>query len=413
MLKAIINWLMGQGLLYTSASIVSVILVLIGILIIMFVLMRIFRTLLVKWIARIVEHSDTSWDDALLESKVFNRTEMLIPGLVAYFSAEIFRGWELWIGRISIAYMLLIGLLIVNAILNVLVNIYRGFEVAKKRPIGGYVQVVKIVILLAGSIVIVSVLLDQSPWVFLGSLGAASALILLVFQDTIMGFVASIQLIANNMVEVGDWIEMPAYNTDGDVLEVTVHTVKVQNWDKTISMIPTRALVNNSFRNWRGMSDAGGRRIKRALNIDMSSIGFMDDLQLRHVREIKLLEGYMKRKSDEIKVHNQALSISSDDVVNGRHLTNIGTFRAYVFEYLKNHTQIRQDMTLIVRQLPPGEFGLPLELYAFSADTDWANYEGIQSDIFDHLLAVMPEFGLRIFQNPTGYDMRQMGKMLQ
>ena len=236
---------------------------------------------------------------------------------------------------------------------------------------------------------------------------------MLVFRDSILGFVAGIQLAANRMVSVGDWIEMPAYGADGDVLEVALTTVKVQNWDKTITTIPTYALISESFKNWRGMSESGGRRIKRSVSIDMSSIKFCDLEMLERFEKIQYISGYIEQKKNELKDFNRAMSVDTASLVNGRRMTNIGTFRAYVQAYLQNHPKINKDMTFLIRQLPPTENGLPIEIYVFSNDKVWANYEAIQADIFDHVLAVVPEFDLRVYQNPTGADFRILNRAPQ
>ena len=244
----------------------------------------------------------------------------------------------------------------------------------------------------------------------LTGLGAMTAVLILVFKDSILGFVASMQLSMNDMVRIGDWIEMPKFGADGDVIDVTLHTVKVQNWDKTITTIPSYALISDSFKNWRGMSESGGRRIKRAVNIDVNSIRFCDEAMLHRFEKNNLLKGYLQTKQSELTEYNTKHGNDPQDLINARHLTNVGTFRAYMVEYLKNHPNIHQNMTFLVRQLPPGEHGLPIELYVFSNDQDWVNYEGIQSDIFDHLLAIAPQFGLRIFQRPSGADLEALAR---
>ena len=253
---------------------------------------------------------------------------------------------------------------------------------------------------------IIAALLDRSPLLLLSGFGAMTAILLLVFRDTILSLVASVQLTAQDMVRVGDWIEMPQFGADGDVIDVQLHTVKVQNWDKTITTIPTHRLISDSFKNWRGMSESGGRRIKRAIHIDLGSVRFQTDEEIEHFRRFALLKGYVGDKLQELRDYNAGLPTEVDDEVNRRRLTNIGTFRAYAFNYLKHHPKINQQMTLIVRQLAPGPEGLPLEIYCFTNTTAWADYEGIQSDIFDHLLAITPEFGLRLFQKPAGHDLQ-------
>jgi len=258
-----------------------------------------------------------------------------------------------------------------------------------------------------GCISIIGILIGKTPIYILGTMGAFAAVLILVFKDTILGFVASIQLSANKMVSIGDWISMPSKNADGTVIDISLNTVKVQNWDKTISTIPTYALVSESFNNWKGMEESGGRRIKRHLNIDVKSIHFLSDEEIEMAEKVKLISDYIAEKKEEIKKANPENEIP----INQKRLTNIGTFRKYIEAYLENHPKIHNDMTFLVRQLQPSEKGLPIEIYVFSNDQEWANYEAIQSDIFDHILAIVPEFNLRVFQNPTGDDFRNLNKI--
>jgi miniconductance mechanosensitive channel len=298
--------------------------------------------------------------------------------------------------------------LVIDAVLNALHEIYRSLPISQGRNIKGYIQVVKIVFYFIAIILIISIFSGEAPKVLLGGLGAMAAVLILVFKDTILGFVASIQLSANKMVNVGDWISMPKYNADGDVIDIGLNTVKVQNWDKTIATIPTYALVSDSFNNWRGMEESGGRRIKRSLNIDMNSVGFLSKNQIDKFRKFNLLKDYVVQKEKEITEFNKSLNLEADEVTNGRKMTNLGTFRKYLEEYLMAHPKIHTDMTFLVRYLQPTEKGMPVEIYVFSNDQAWANYEAIQSDIFDHILAILPEFELRVFQNPTGSDFQKL-----
>jgi miniconductance mechanosensitive channel len=255
--------------------------------------------------------------------------------------------------------------------------------------------------------------LDRSPWGIVSGIGALTAVLLLIFRDSILGLVATVQLSGNDMVRVGDWIEMPSYNADGDVIDMSLHTVKVQNWDKTITTIPTHALISDSFRNWRGMQESGGRRIKRSIYIDMNTVRFVDEEMLQKYRKFDYLGEYVDRKLSEIEEYNRNHVRDLSEVVNGRRLTNLGTFRAYVESYLKRHSMISDEMTFLVRQLQPSDRGIPIEIYVFSRDIRWANYEQIQADIFDHLLAVIPEFGLRVYQAPSGNDVTRLGEQLK
>jgi len=360
-----------------------------------------------------VKKSRTTWDDVLVERKVFTRLSHLAPALVIYFSAPLFSSIESILLRFSMIYMIVVGVLVINSFLDSVVDIYRSFEISKQRPIKGYIQIIKIILFVFIGIIAVSTLMDRSPWLLLSGLGAMTAVILLIFKDSILGLVASVQLSSNDMVRIGDWIEMPKYGADGDVIDVSLNTIKIQNWDKTISTIPAYYLVSDSFKNWRGMSESGGRRIKRSVNIDMSSIKFCNDEMLARFEKFQLISEYIKEKKKEISEYNKKHDIDTSELVNGRNLTNIGTFRAYIVAYLHNHPKIHQSMTFLIRQLSPNDKGLPLEIYVFCNDQEWANYEAIQADIFDHILAVAPRFDLRIFQNPTGSDFRILSDSLK
>jgi len=304
--------------------------------------------------------------------------------------------------------MVLMITLALTSMLSAANTIYSASPIAKDRPLKGFIQLVQIVVWLFGGVMIIAAVLDQSPLLLLSGFGAMTAILLLVFKDTILSLVASVQLTAQDMVRVGDWIEMPQFGADGDVVDVQLHTVKVQNWDKTITTIPTHRLITDSFKNWRGMSQSGARRIKRALFIDVSSIRFQTEDEVDHFTRFALLKDYIENKGQELADYNKGLAIEVEESVNRRRLTNAGTFRAYAYNYLKNHPNIDKNMTLIVRQLGPGPEGLPLEIYCFANTTEWAAYEDIQSDIFDHLLAIVPEFGLRLFQKPAGSDLEKL-----
>ena len=288
-------------------------------------------------------------------------------------------------------------------------ELYSRRPESRSRPIKGYVQVVKIAIYFGAAILMIAVLIEQSPLLLLSGLGAMAAVLMLVFKDTILSLVASVQLSSNDMLRVGDWIEMPGMNADGDVVDIALHTVKIRNFDKTITTIPTHRLIADSFRNWRGMSESGGRRIKRALVVDQNSIRFLDDKETDDLKRFRLLDDYLASKQEEIAEWNRHELSSDCDTINARRITNIGTLRAYVIAYLKSHPRIAgAGFTLMVRQLPPGPQGLPLEIYCFTDTVKWPQYEAIQADIFDHMLAILPEFGLRIFQHPSGQDFAQL-----
>lgn len=408
MIELFIEWLTNQGMDSSTADWVSRAIAAAVMLILSVIAALVTRSLILGYVTNLVENTKTKWDDYLLERRVFNRLAYLAPAIVIMLlSPAVFEGYPDWINLIEAVlslYIIIVSLLFIDAFLNAIVDIYRTFPISKEIPIKGFVQVAKIIIFFLGGILIIASLLDQSPIVLLSGVGAFAAVLMLVFKDSILGFVAGIQLVTNKMISRGDWIEMPDYGADGDVLDVTLTTVKVQNWDKTITTIPTYALISDSFKNWRGMSESGGRRIKRSINIDMSSIKFCDDQMLQDFAKIQYISEYIEQKKNEVSEYNRGHDVDESSFANGRHLTNIGTFRAYIIAYLKNHPKIHQEMTFLVRQLPPSAHGLPIEIYVFSNDQDWANYEAIQADIFDHILAVIPEFELRVFQEPTGQD---------
>jgi miniconductance mechanosensitive channel len=331
------------------------------------------------------------------------------PLIIGFFTG-FFPAYEIMIKRVLSAYVTLVLLLIIDSLLNAADDIYRTFDISKTRPIKGILQVIKIVAFVVGGIVIISSLIGQNPLILLGGLGALSAVIILVFQSSILGFVAGLQMTSNDMVRIGDWIEMPKYDADGTVIDLTLTTVKVRNFDNTITTIPAHAMISDSFRNWRGMKASGGRRIKRSIHIDVTSIGFLTEEMIEELSKVEHLKEYIADKRKEIEIYNKERNIDISVPVNGRRMTNIGTFRFYVYNYLRNHPGIHKGMTLMVRQLSPGSTGLPLEVYAFTATTEWIEYENIQSDIFDHLLAVLPHFGLRAFQEPAGYDIVSLRK---
>ena len=361
----------------------------------------------------LAKRSPVKWDDLLLDCKVLHRVALVFPIIVIRAGIPslplVTTNWAGFTSRLTEALMIVLGLYALNAVLNAFNNYYVTLPISGSRPIKGYLQVVMIVASIFGIVVAIARLADQSVGFFLGGLGAISAVLLLIFQDTILSLVASIQLTQNDMLRVGDWIEIPEISVDGDVIDIALHTVKVQNWDKTISTVPTHRLISKTFRNWRGMADAGGRRIKQALHIDATSVRFLDDSELQRFGTFDPLDGYMKSKANELASWNAERPLPEGSWGDPRRLTNLGTFRAYVRTYLRQHPGLATErMTTLVRLLPPSPEGVPLEVYVFTADTDWLVYEGIQSDIFDHLLAMLPEFGLRLFQSPSGADIRSL-----
>jgi miniconductance mechanosensitive channel len=372
------------------------------------------KKIILNGIRTLVRKTKTQLDDILIKRRVFHKISHIVPALLIYFTARfIFKDYPTFeeiFERASLIYIVIIVILAVDSFINALHEIYLNLHIGKSRPIKGYIQVVKIIIYFIGVIVIISIIAKESPKTLLAGLGAMVAVLILVFRDTILGFVASIQLSANNMVKPGDWIEMPGHNADGDVLDITLNTVKVRNWDKTITTIPTYALVSESFKNWKGMEESGGRRIKRSIRIDMNSVRFVDPEMAEKLKKIHLLKDYIETRQEEIRKYNEENKIDGSILVNGRRMTNLGTFRVYIEQYLKNHPKVHQGLTMLVRHLQPDETGLPIEIYVFCKELAWADYEKIQADIFDHILAVVPEFGLRVFQNPTGGDFLNLAK---
>lgn len=311
--------------------------------------------------------------------------------------------------NVAAAFMILTVILAIAGVLNLVNAVYSKRPEARARPIKGYIQVGKILLYAAAAILVIATLLDRSPLLLISGLGAMAAVLMLVFKDTILSLVASVQLASNDMIRVGDWIEMPQLNANGDVIDLALHTVKIQNFDKTITTIPTWRLINESFVNWRGMQESGGRRIMRSLLLDQSSIRFLTPEERSGLKRFALLDLYLDGKTRELEDWNESFVRAGRDPVNTRRLTNVGTFRAYMEAYLKAHPGVAKEKTLMVRQRDPTPEGLPLEVYCFANTVVWEQYEATQSDIFDHFLAILPEFDLRLFQAPTGHDMRGLG----
>ena len=408
MIEELQNFIAGLGLGEMQATILSRGAAILAVALIAYLANFIVKRIIVRVMIAVVRRTKTDWDDPLVEQGVFTKLSHVAPALVIWAMAPlVFPGSEALITltkRVADVYMLAIAILVVHALLDAVNDVYQKFEVSKRVPIRTYIQVVKIGVTVAALIFALSIVMDKEPWVFLSGIGALTAVLLLVFKDTILGFIASIQLVAHDMLRPGDWIEMPKYGADGDVTEITLNTVKVQNWDKTISTIPTYALISDSFKNWRGMSDSGGRRIQRSIHIDVNSIQFSTPEMIEKFSKIEVLRDYIESKQQELSGHNQRQGIDESVLVNGRRMTNVGTFRAYLVEYLRRHPKIHNEMTFLVRQLQPTDKGLPIEIYVFSNDQRWVQYEDVQADIFDHIFASLPEFGLRPFQSATGHD---------
>ncbi|HIB15728.1 MAG TPA: mechanosensitive ion channel [Candidatus Lambdaproteobacteria bacterium] len=362
-------------------------------------------------IEKFAHYTIQQWDDILVEKHIVKRILYFIPLILFYvLSSPILTGTSLLpLSQTLISVLFLIaGMMFLDAILSALLAIYGKSAIAKEISIIPFVQVLKLGLYFVTGILLLSLLLQKTPLYFLSGLGALTAVLMFVFKDVLMGFVAGIQLIANKMVAPKDWIEIPKYGADGDVLEITLTTVKVQNFDNTITTIPTYALINESFKNWRNMNLSGGRRIKRYVNIDLGSIKFCSSEMLEQFKRIQLISQYIQNRQEEILVYNKKHQVDESTLVNGRRLTNIGVFRSYVEAYLRQHPMIHKDMTFLIRQLSPSENGLPIEIYVFCKDTNWTAYEAIQADIFDHILAVVPEFDLRVFQEPSGSDFQKI-----
>ena len=363
----------------------------------------------------LAKRSETRIGEHFLKEKFFHRLSHLAPAFVISILSPVFLApYDVLLGIIETAvnlYLVIIALWSIDALINALHDSYEEFTLSSKLPLKGICQAIKLVINATGVIFVLSILLDKSPLYFFSGLGALTAVLLLVFKDVILGLVAGIQLTANNMVRKGDWVEMPKYGADGDVIDVSLTTVKVQNWDKTITTIPAHALVSDAFKNWRSMGESGGRRIKRSISLDISSVRFLKRSEVEDLEKIECIQPYLNAITSEIGgkgMNLEELGLVSS-LLNGRNLTNIGTFRAYCKEYLSAHPKIHQKgMTFLVRQLAPTEKGVPIEIYVFANDTRWVEYEGIQSDIFDHLLASLPIFGLRAFQLPSDFSVTQI-----
>jgi len=406
------DWLINQGVDIALADIFARGLVFTLIFILSIITYWIAKRFILKGIATIIGKTKTEWDDIILKKKVFNRLAYLAPAIVIYLFISIpFEDYEWLINFFkgtALIYMIVIVILTIDAFLNALLTIYETYEVSKRIPIKGFIQVFKIIVYFTCGIFIISILVDKTPIYLFSSLGALTAVLMFIFKDSILGFIAGIQLSANQMVAPGDWIEMPKYGADGNIIEIALTTVKVQNWDKTITTIPTYALITESFKNWRGMSEADGRRIKRSISLDMNTVKFCTEEMLTRYSKIQYISDYIKDKETELQQNNIQENVDNSSLVNGKRMTNLGTFRAYVEAYLNNNPMINKNMTFLVRQLAPTENGIPIELYVFSKDKVWANYENIQANIFDHILAVIPEFDLQVFQGPSGRDFNKL-----
>ena len=409
------QWMESLGIGTETAQIIKIIILVAAVLILALLVDFITKRILVVTIKKVIRKSKSKWDDMLLRRRVIHRISHMAPALVVYYFIQIglddFPQTKSVLESGVFIYMILIVMLTLDAFLSALHDIYSTLQISKDRPIKGYMQVAKIVVHFVGSILILSRLIGKDPTAIFASLGALAAVLILVFRDTILGFVSSIQLSANQMVKPGDWISMPSREADGIVQEITVNTVKVRNWDKTISTIPTWALINESFQNWKGMTEMQGRRISRSVFIDIKSIKFCDEQMLERFKRFRLIRDYINDKQKDIDEFNEKHGIDNDDTVGRRRLTNVGVFRKYIEAYLNKLDKIHDDKLpyiVMVRHLQPTERGLPIQVYCFSKEYSWKQYEQVQADIFDHIFAVVPEFDLRVFQSPSGDDFKSL-----
>jgi len=407
-----IAWLEGLGIEHSLAVLVSEVSVFILSFIIFLLVNKVFTQIVLNYLHKLSEKSQTQIDDILFDNKVPNYFIHILPVyLWLIFQDNIF------VQAVNLEYFVILFLklymnyLVIRGIIAALMSlnvIYEHKQTDRKKSIKSYIQVIQLGVLFVGILITISIIVQKDISYLVTGIGAFAAVLMLVFKDSILGFVGGIQINANDMLRLGDWLSVPSAGADGTVIDISLTTVKIQNWDKTISTIPTYSLVSGSFHNWRGMEESGGRRIKRALNIDMQTINFVSEEKLKELKKIKLIKAYIDNKDKELKTHNEKIGAATT-TYNGRHQTNIGLFRAYVVAYLKANKEVNMDMTFLVRQLPSSEKGLPLEIYIFSKRQEWAIYEDIQADIFDHLFAIIPEFDLRLFQNPSGNDLRSLG----
>jgi len=427
MFKNLSDWLETWGLTGSFGQFLHLAIMLCMLGLVCFGVDRLTRKIYVVLIKRIVKRTENPYDDILMEKGVFQRIAHLIPAVIAYYmlpsiidgvyfvpivdvdpAKVVLNPLVVFSQRAVLAYMIFVGASILIKVLSALNEIFTQLDVSGRIPIKGYIQVLQFLVILIASIWILSIIFHFQLKGFFAGLGAFMAVVVLVFKDTILGLVASIQLSVNQIVRIGDWITVPSRDADGTILDITVNTAKIENFDKTIVSMPTYALVSESVQNWRGMEEAKGRRMKRSVNIDMATVHFCSDDLLDHLEKIVLLSDYIKAKRVEFKEFNSRFPDVDESIANGIRLTNLGIFREYLDRYINQHPGIQHEMTTIVRQLQPTEKGIPVEIYGFTSDKDWEAYENVQSDIFDHVLAVVPEFQLRVFQNPTGADFKKL-----
>jgi miniconductance mechanosensitive channel len=409
------DWLTSHlGASADTVDIIKFIILFVSVIAISAIVWWVTRKVLLAIVSKLVKRTKSKWDDYLLEHRFFTKLAHIVPalfvGAATPYTLTDFPTWVPAMINVTEAFILGAIMLAIGAFLSTLQQILLEQKALKDKPIPSYIQLAKIVIYFICGVLIISLLVGKSPLYFFSAMGALTAVLLLIFKDTILGFVASIQLSVNDMVRVGDWVTMEKYGADGDIIEINIATVKVRNFDRTITTIPTYAFIADSFRNWRGMEESAGRRMKRSISIATSSIKWCTPEMIERFGKFRLMSEFIEKKQAEITAHNKKHSVDTSSKLNGRHLTNIGVFRQYVQFYLESNPNVNQEMMCMVRQLPPTEMGLPIELYAFSKDKVWENYESIMADIFDHVLTAVSDFDLEVFQNPTGADFAGMAK---
>jgi len=400
------RWLIDYPL---SAS-ALILVVLVGLALLLHIVLQRY---LVRLATSVAKKANADFALILIKENVLARLLWILPLLIISIGIDLVPRFPAdlhdFLKRLSVALILLVGTLSVTAFLSAINEIYNRSATAMSRPIKGYIQTVTIIVYILGAVLIIAKLADQSPFFFLSGIGAMMAVILLIFRDTLLGLVAGIQLTANDHIRVGDWIEVPQFEADGDVIDIALHSIKVRNWDNTVTVIPSHKFLEHSFKNWRSMAELGGRRIKRTLLVDLSSIKFLSEEEVARFGKFSLISDYIKEKKKDLE-QNNGHAVDLSIIANSRHLTNIGTLRAYMIAYLRAHSGVHENMIQMVRQMEPTPHGLPMEVYAFTNNTAWVKYEGIQADIFDHFLAILPEFGLRAFQYPSDSSISHFSK---
>jgi miniconductance mechanosensitive channel len=410
--KIIHDWLIHIGMNESTAILLKGSIIVIALLILSWLVFKIAQKIIVKTLKEIAKRTETTWDDVMVEKRVFHRLAYIAPAILIHsLMPDMLKDYHIWIRILQATleiYMVFIVIMVLDAFFAAIIEIYQNYEIAKFKPIKGYVQIFKIIVYLVSGIIIISILINKSPIYLLTGLGAISAVLMLIFKDTILGFVASIQLSSNDMLRPGDWITMNKFGADGTVMDINLTTVKIENFDKTITTVPTYSLISDAFQNWRGMEESGVRRIKRSINLNMNSVKFCTPEMLEKFSKIKLIKQYINETQSLIEAYNAKNTFESNHLVNAKRQTNLGIFRAYIEAYLHDNPHLSKEHSLIVRQLQPTERGLPIEIYAFSKILEWGKYEDLMADIFDHILAVVPEFELQLFQNPSGSDFKSL-----